>query len=148
MSEMIKRFGRELRRFLNKRDTFEILEDGDWGAGGCWVLADALVKWLGPPAKLVAIEERRHFSEPGNGYTFHLVPVSHVAVKYDDIYIDYNGAQDKEGFLESLRSEGYENPKIIPWSKRLERLAWKSGLICDTWKVKRLLSKLNERFSG
>jgi len=134
MSEL-KRFGRRLRRFINRPDVFEILAEGDWGAGGCWILAEALVQWLGPPARLVAVASSK-------------LPVEHIAVEYIDLYIDYQGAQTEDEFLSHLEADGIDRPRIVEFAKYLQVKARRSGIPCDVYQVRQLISKLNTHFGS
>jgi hypothetical protein len=144
MPETLKEFGKELRAYLNSYGgPLRLLHEGDWGAGGCFILASALAEFLGPPAELVAVSERR----PRDLYNI-VVPVSHVAVRYADTYIDYRGAQTEKQFLRNLEREGYEDPEIHPMTKRLAREAEKSGIPCDFTIVKDLLSMLRQHFGA
>lgn len=137
----LRSFGRELRKLINSGPVFSILEHGDWGAGGCWILAQTLVDYLGAPAELVAISERRFEEEI-------LTPVSHVAVRYGDMYIDYNGAQTEEEFLENLVDEGYEDPEIHDWDAEFEEIARRKGIPCDPRGRKELMKHLARRFGS
>lgn len=144
MPATLKEFGKELRSYLNSYGgPLRLLHEGDWGAGGCFILAQALAEFLGEPARLVAVSERR----PRDLYDI-IVPVSHVAVQYDDIYIDYRGAQTKKQFLNNLEREGYDDPEIHPMTKKLARLAEKEGIPCDFTIVKDLLSMLRQHFGA
>lgn len=132
--ETLSAFGKELRRFLERDDVMAILEDGDWGAGGCWILAEALARWLGPPAEIVAV------GYPG-------IPVDHVAVKYADTYIDYRGAQSEREFMGNAATDRPGLiPKIRPFTKRLRRQAREWSIPCEPWQAGRLLSKLHQAF--
>lgn len=91
MTPAIRKFGQELREFINSDEVFSILPEGDWGAGGCWILAEALKQFLGPPAELWAVYSS-------------VLPVEHVVVKDGDAYFDYNGASTKNEILREFRS--------------------------------------------
>ena len=142
MPETLKEFGKELRKFLNSYGgPMRLLREGDWGAGGCWILGQALVEFLGPPARLVAVSERRRRD-------LHdlIMPVSHVAVQYGDVYIDYRGAQSEKQFIRNLERDGYEDPEIHPMTKKLAREADKSGIPCDFTIVMDLVTMLRQKF--
>lgn len=132
---LLVEFGKELRKLLNSKEVFALLSEGDWGAGGCWTLANALMAYFGPPAELVAVSESR----PG-------VPVSHVVVKYVDLYVDYNGAQTKTQLMRNLGKEGYKDPELKPMTRKLEKEAARHGIPCDLWASRELLKHLNENF--
>lgn len=142
MPATLKEFGKELRSYLNSYGgPLRLLREGDWGAGGCFILAQALVEFLGPPARLIVVSERR----PRDLYDI-IVPVSHVAVQYDDTYIDYRGAHTGKQFIRNLEREGYDDPEIHPMTKRLAREAEKEGIPCDFTIVKDLVSMLRKHF--
>ena len=129
-------FGRRLREVINSEEVFEILSEGDWGAGGCWILAEGLVHFLGPPARLMALSSR--------------FIVDHVVVEYGDIYIDYLGAQTLRELIENnTRWMGGrpDVPDLALFTMRLQRAARKSGIPCEPWQVNRLISALNKAFA-
>lgn len=135
MTPAVKEFGRELREFINSDDVFSILPEGDWGAGGCWILAEALKRFLGPPAELWAVYSS-------------VLPVEHVVVKDGDAYFDYNGASTKKEILSEFASS-YPNRTGVGLArltaKRAQR-AHETGIPCEPWYVKDLVTKLNVRF--
>ncbi len=144
MPATLKEFGKELRSYLNSYGgPLRLLHEGDWGAGGCWILGQALVEFLGPPATLVAVSERR----PRDLYDI-VVPVSHVAVQYDDVYIDYRGANTQKQFIRNLEREGYQDPEIHPMTKKLAREAANAGIPCDFTIVKDLVTMLRQKFGA
>jgi hypothetical protein len=137
----LKEFGKELRKLINSAPVFTLLKEGDWGAGGCWTLAEALSEYLGPPAEVMVVSERREGGEDIN------VPVSHVVVKYADLYIDYNGAQTEKQLLKSLEKEGYAYPELNDFSEDLKEHAYGQwGMKCDPRAKKELLKHLRRRF--
>lgn len=139
----LKQFGKELRKLLNSPEVFAILIDGDWGAGGCWTLAEALAGYLGAPAQINVVSERRDAPEGG----WIEVPISHFVVRYDDIYIDYNGAQTEKELIRNLEREGYEYPNLHPFTPELREYAegaW--DLSCDLGAKRELLKHLRRRF--
>jgi hypothetical protein len=135
MTPEIRRFGEELREFINSDEVFSVLPEGDWGAGGCWILAKALVKYLGPPAELWAV-----YSE-----TF---PAEHVVVKHDDAFFDYNGVSTAEELLGNFASS-YPNRwgiGLAPLTKYRAQRARQGGIPCETEYVEQVLAKLRARF--
>lgn len=139
----LKQFGKELRKLLNSAQVFSLLQDGDWGAGGCWTLAEALAEYLGSPAEIWVISEQRE-SQKGEIID---VPVSHVLVRYDDVFIDYNGAQTEEELFRNLKKEGYEYPQLADFTAELREYAeseW--GVACDVLAKQELLKHLRQRF--
>lgn len=135
MTPAIRKFGQELREFINSDEVFSILPEGDWGAGGCWILAEALKQFLGPPAELWAVYSS-------------VLPVEHVVVKDGDAYFDYNGASTKEEILGEFRFS-YPDRKgtgLAPLTVYRAQRAEETGIPCEPWYVKPLVSKLNARF--
>lgn len=135
MTPEIRKFGQELREFINSDDVFSILPEGDWGAGGCWILAEALKQFLGPPAELWAVYSS-------------VLPVEHVVVKDGDAYFDYNGASTKKEILAEFASSYPKHTGIglAPLTKYRARRAHETGIPCEPWYVKPLVTKLNLRF--
>lgn len=137
MSEL-KKFGKALRRLINSPEVFDLLPEGDWGAGGCWELAAALVEFMGPPAELWAIVTSKQKGM-----------VEHVVVKYDDIYIDYNGAQTIEELYQNISEDPTYGsaPKIVKFTKALQQKTVGFGYVpCDPVIVKALRSALYREF--
>lgn len=138
MTPEIKRFGQELREFINSDPIFAILPEGDWGEGGCWILAKALRKFLGPPAELWAI------AEPGERGP----RVQHVVVKDGDAFFDYTGAHTGsdllDGYIELYSPAG--SVGLMPMTKEMEREAKRSGIPCPATPVAELVTKLTARF--
>lgn len=132
----LKEFGRKLRKVINRPDVIEILSEGDWGAGGCWILAEALYRLLYPHAELWALTSDSN-------------PIEHVLVKIDDIYIDYLGAQSLRQLGQNMRRDFDQNReyKLVPLTPKLREAADEQGDVpCHPQDVKRLTSKLHEAF--
>lgn len=135
MTPAIRRFGKEFREFINSDPVFSILPEGDWGSGGCWILAEALKRFLGPPAELWAVYSS-------------VLPVEHVVVKDGDAYFDYNGASTKKEILSEF-AKSYPDRKgvgLAPLTADRAQRARETGIPCEPWIVKPLVSKLNARF--
>ncbi len=139
MSEL-RRFGKSLRRLINSPKVFSLLREGDWGAGGCWQLAAALVEFMGPPAELWAIRSTGGLEDL----------IEHVLVKYDDMYIDYNGAQTKKELERNISKDPHYRGRvleIVKFTKKLREETRRQGYIpCDPGIVKALRSELYESF--
>lgn len=134
MSEL-KQFGKALRKLINSSKVFSLLHEGDWGAGGCWQLAAALVEFMGPPAELVALVSEGI--------------VQHVLVKFDDMYIDYNGAQTARELERNVSKDPHyrSEVKLVKFTKKLQRETAADGYIpCDIGIVKALRSELYRSF--
>lgn len=131
----LKRFGDELRDFINTDEVLSILPEGDWGAGGCWIMAEAVKQYLGPPAELwaiVASEER----------------VQHVLVKDAGVFFDYLGANTgQEAVDKFLEVEPWTGSIILtPLTNHLALKAAEGGIPCERRHVKRLVTMLKARF--
>jgi hypothetical protein len=136
MTPEIKRFGEELREFINSDEIISILPEGDWGAGGCWILAEALKQYLGPPAELwsiVTLPEDR---------------VQHVLVKDAGVFFDFLGAQTGQealdNFLEVDPVPGAVG--LVPLTQDRASRASESGIPCERKHVGRLVAMLKARF--
>ncbi len=135
MTPAVKEFGRELREFINSPEVFEILPEGDWGAGGCWILARALAEFLGPPAELWAIASDQF-------------EVEHVVVKDSGAYFDYDGASTEKEILAEFRA-AYPNRnkvKLVRMTPRRILRADEIGIPCEPHLVKKLRSMLEAKF--
>lgn len=107
----LKSLGSKIRRLINREDVFELLRDGDWGAGGCWMLAEAIQQFLDSPAELYAVVGKSGM-------------VQHILVRYDDAYIDYNGTQT----IEQLDRNIANDPTYTDGPFRLKKLTKKLRL--------------------
>jgi hypothetical protein len=73
----------QFKKIINCAEAFEILDSTaakgcDWGEGGCWILADALVEYYNAPLYCVYNSKYNH--------------VEHFVIKTGrDIYLDYDG---------------------------------------------------------
>jgi len=80
----------------------------DWGAGGCWMLAEALVGWINEKedeAELWVVNSKECLTE-------HLVAKN----KRLGLFFDYDGAQTKEQVLTSMRKEAqHEGLDLVPF---------------------------------
>ena len=133
----LKTFGSKLKKLINSPAVFSLLPEGDWGAGGCWMLAEAVKQFLGAPAELVAVVDRSGM-------------VEHILVRYVDTYVDSNGAQN---FME-LRKSIAEDPhykkarySILKFSDRLRSRTIDEGYIpLDQSVVRSLVKVMHEAF--
>lgn len=141
MSEL-KQFGKDLRHLINSPKVFSLLRDGDWGAGGCWQLAAALVEFMGPPAEMWAIKSTGGLEDL----------VEHVVVKYDALYIDYNGAQTKKELEKNISKDPHYRGRVlemVKFGKKLQGQARAQGYIpCDIGIVRDLKAALFRAFPG
>lgn len=97
--------GRALRRVAYSNESYALLPDGTWNAGGCWTLAAAFKRWAGPRAELVSVASPRNATE-------------HVVVKVGDAYYDADGAQTRDALLRKMeRIERVPAPNLEPFRR-------------------------------
>lgn len=142
----LKSLGKALRKFINTDEVITILAEGDWGAGGCWILAETLKRWLREPARLMAVVTPNQFVRFEPEHYVAPYSVDHVVVEYVDLFIDYNGAQTEAELLRNLREEGYQNPRLVEFTSELAEEARAGGIPCEYWQVKRLLELISKKF--
>lgn len=135
-----KEFGKALRKLINSPKVFSLLREGDWGAGGCWQLAAALVEFIGHSAELWAVVSTGGLEDL----------VEHVVVKYDGFYIDYNGTQTKKELERNISKDPHYRGRvleIVKFTKKLQEKTFGQGYIpCDVAVVKKLKSYLHGAF--
>jgi hypothetical protein len=120
-----------LKSFLDSEEAYALLDRRlTWNAGGCWILAEAVKKWIGPGAELFAIGTVR-------------VPVHHVVVRVGDTYIDGDGAQSRTELLRKMETmEFMREPKLTKLDRRLAR---KGGIVCPNVSVTKLTELIRRR---
>ena len=142
MPATLSEFGKELKKLLGSSDAQNLLHgEEEWGRGGCWTLASAVAEFLGPPAELWAVSE----THPGD-LEDRVVPVSHVVVRYEDLFIDFSGTQTEKQLIKNLEREGYSEPELKPMTRRLAREAAGYGIPCDVDGANELLRILRRKF--
>lgn len=80
-----------LQQFLYRGDNFELILEtsgGGWIDGGCQILADALVEWLGEGAEPYYLMGGMY----GAGEEW----PEHAVVRYGSVYLDGDGASSEE----------------------------------------------------
>ena len=131
----LREFGEAVRELVHRDDVIDLLREGDFGAGGCWALARALKEFLGPPAELWAIVSNENL-------------VEHVVTLYGDVYLDYDGAHTEQDLIERFLDEYPDRAwarmnRLVPTRAKA---AYKAGIPCDPWVVKKLVSLMNRNF--
>jgi hypothetical protein len=102
-----RNLGGALQEFLYSPPIFQILGDGTWLAGGCWILADALHRWVGPSSSLKMVASDRSTSE-------------HVVVRAGSWYLHASGVITEAELLDEMRRmERLVNPRIVDFNPRL-----------------------------
>jgi hypothetical protein len=96
-------FGEALHDLLYTESMFALYphRDGDWQAGGCWPLAEALCRLTGGELWCV----RRARSQQ----------VDHMFCKLGERYLDGGGCYDKRGMLRTARELGVGQPELQPF---------------------------------
>lgn len=106
--------GLAIRSVTNSNKSYSVLPEGTWLAGGCGILADAVMAvwdYCGP--ELWAVRD----SKTGT--------VHHIVVHLGRYYYDANGRATKQRLVEYWsREEGVGNPVVEPlrsWPKDIAR---------------------------
>ena len=113
----MKAFGQKLHEFFYSPEVFVILGDAydSWVAGGCWIAAEALKRWMRPHAELWAIHDAANI-------------LQHVVVRLGDCFLDGDGVSTRRELLKRwVEQEGVVEPKLKPFS---EQQADAFGLVC------------------
>lgn len=101
-------FGQTLNAFLYSPHVFRILGDeGTWSSGGCWILAEALRRWIGPEAELKTVASDR-------------CPTEHVVVRISSqLFIHASGVVTRKQLLREMRlAEGLRSARIVNFNLR------------------------------
>lgn len=105
-------FNRKFVRYINGETAISIYDrlfkNGNWDNGGCWILAQAIQRWLGH-GNLYALVA-------GDG------AVEHVVVKTNDHYLDGQGARHKDDFLAWAKNY-MTAPRLVPFDNEMQRKA-------------------------
>lgn len=115
---------RDLVKFLSSSEAYEILGDeGTWTAGGCWILGEALVRYLEKGELWVVSSSKNDFE--------------HVVLKIDGQFIDGDGAQSEEDLLQKMEElEMVPDPYLQP----MENVEPDGDVSCPADKVDRLVA--------
>jgi hypothetical protein len=130
-----------LRDFLYREDNFALVNEatgGGWLDGGCQILADALVQWLGEGAEsyyLVAGSNGvRDFPE-------------HALVRYGDVYLDGDGASSEGVLLARWEQEEHiEGGWLTLATDELRGTGWEGGIPSDDGVSYELAQRLKVEF--
>jgi hypothetical protein len=108
-------FGRRLRGLLRRthlaglleprRERNGTLKKRGWTTGGCWLLAEALRRWIGPRAQMVVLTG-------GRAEDWSLHP-EHVLVRVGGWYLDGLGARTRAEVLHWARRVILEDPEVV-----------------------------------
>jgi len=134
-------FTRKLRKLINRNDVIALLDQGDfapggdWGAGGCWILAAALKSLLGSKGHLWAVLDARDIPQ-------------HVAVKHGNLYLDYRGARTREKFLRDVRDDLMvpSTVRLAPFTRKLQSQAAEAGIPYDPKIARKLVALMRAEF--
>lgn len=123
MEEAVRQVGVRIAAMCRSDESYWLLHDGTWIAGGCWPLARAIAAWAGPEATLHAL-----VASQGRG--FDPIP-QHVCVVLHGLVLDGNGAMTPEDFLAYWRDEeGLVDPVLTAYDADAIRDAG-NGEWCD-----------------
>ena len=130
--------GDALRKVLRKPAVRAILGEAGferakptWVKGGCWILAEALARWIGPSAELMFV------SRTSSGLPDHVVV--DVEVDGTDVFLDANGAQSFEELLDRWRDdETGEDVEVSPFNAELAESI--GGMSCPVGAVDGLVA--------
>lgn len=113
----VRQLGHALKRLLQTKKAMDVLRPysiEEWGYGGCWILAAALKKLIGPKAKLY--------------YVGSPMGVEHVVVRVGDLYLDQDGAQTASQLVKKLK---LDDAFISPYGPEEEKEAEEGGTYCS-----------------
>jgi len=129
-------FGKALSRWLKTNKAYACLPDNcTWSAGGCWILARALKKYIGKEAKLETI------------LSAGLQIPQHVVVRVGDVYLDGDGASSAWRLVQRWEKlEWMDVTDIVPFSKDLQRVGRSQGIPCAAGTVDRLVDEITKKF--
>jgi len=133
-------FGRVLKRYAASNDSYRDTGLGStWFAGGCWVMAAALARWIGPSARLYAVV--------GAAGPHHPAIPQHVAVHVGDRFFDANGASTlKQLWNYWQNDEGINVLAVEPFTPALQRQAHEAQMTCPAVTTSALDAALVRRF--
>ena len=134
-----------LREWLYREDNFALIDQATgsgWLDGGCLILADALVEWLGEGAEPYFLIGGTSGSDGR--------PVDwpeHALVRYGDIYLDGDGESSEEALLKRwAEEEGIEEGWLAPSTEDLRKASLEGGIPIDLDLSARLAGRLKEAF--
>jgi len=132
----MRAFGRRLRKLLRSGEADAILEpwlwpeppppEALWTEGGCWILAEALCRVLGPPARLVGVWAP--YPRPYVGEA-----LVHAVVEIDGWFLDSKGAHTEGELVRLWSTTGEPKAALVPFSTRAAE-----GIRCPAVQVERL----------
>lgn len=118
-----------VKRFVKSNESYDIVPDGTWSAGGCWILAEALKRVIAQPTTLLAVKDR--------GRVQHII----VGLPSGKV-VDADGVQtEHEMLIKMITYEGHRDPRIVP----LVKSELRSGEIPFSYTKMRLAIGLLER---
>ena len=135
-----RRDGERLKRLLRRDDVFPLTPGSDWGAGGCWLLAEALVSTVFRNAPIKGVWETVTYPD---GYQTKIMHHAVVEVA-PGCYIDHDGAQSEAQLLRTQR-ESIAEPYLAPWDAHRAR---RTGIECPVDALKQLRQHLLRAFKA
>jgi len=133
---------------LQSREGYRVLgEDlNSWTQGGCWVLAEAIKKWVGPraaPYVLLGQQESGRRGSPLLKMMGH-----HVVARVGDYYLDADGIdRGPERLINTWTEvEGLQNVSLKTFLPRYRKASLLDGLVCPADAVRRVAAFLEKKF--
>ncbi len=138
---------------LKTREAYAALGDdlNSWTQGGCWVLAEAIKKWVGPRCAIYVVRGRQwqSCSGPKGSGAGGWGPVQphHVVARIGD-YLDADGIdRGPERVINTwTHTEWLHDVSVKTFLPRYRKAALKEGLICPPAAVKRVARFLEKTF--
>ena len=134
-----------LRDFLYREDNFALVQDatgGGWLDGGCQILADALMQWLGEGAELYYLVGGTTF-EQGHEHDW----PEHALVRYGDLYLDGDGASSEGMLFDRWEQEEHmRGGWLAPGTEELRASGWEGGIPSDDGVSYELAQRLQKEF--
>jgi hypothetical protein len=126
--------GKLLKRLMCSNEAFDILGDiVSWNSGGCWILAEALRRFIGDQATIVAIADDRCQHQ-------------HIVVKVGNLYYDADGESNEGRLLHRwMDYERLRNPRIVGFDPEL---AADLEIPCEEELVTQVYNLLNSRLKN
>lgn len=129
---------------LKSREAYEVLGDdlNSWTQGGCWVLAEAIKKWVGPRAALYCVRGIEWGRYEGGS-----VP-HHVVARIGGYYLDADGIDlGSERIRDTWsRVERLSDLTVETFLPRYRKAALKLDIVCPPEAVKRVAAFLEKKF--
>lgn len=136
---------------ITSREGYQVLGDdlNSWTQGGCWVLAEAIKKWVGPRAALYCVRGTQNFVYESTATAEEKRPIPHhVLARIGGYYLDADGIDlGPERVLNTWTyTEGLRDATVETFLPRYRKAALKLGIVCPPDAVKRVAAFLEKKF--